>query len=171
MKCIPPRNPCNPTFLPASWWSGQWLVSATCCIWQSYLTCLFEWSHVRVAKQRTQPTVSLTKSQGFVFPHISVLLRPVKRKIKGINAIRNCFSSGHVYTKIQRIMPLKVQVLKWRFVHSRLKSRSHLQQNWVCFLSSLAISWFSASYCKQFGEQAEEMSEDEVSVRRILGHC
>lgn len=59
-------------------------------------------------------------------------------------------------------MPLKVQAFERRFVLSRHKSRSHLQQNWVYFLSSLAISWISASYCKQFGEEADEMSEDKA---------
>lgn len=62
------------------------------------------------------------------------------------------------------MMPLKVQAFEWRFVLSRHKSGSHLQQNWVCFLSSLVISWISASSCKQFGKQAGEMSEDKVSV-------
>lgn len=62
-------------------------------------------------------------------------------------------------------MPLKVQAFEWKFVLSRHKSRSHLQQNWVC-LSSLAISWISASYSKQFGEQADEMSDDKVSLSK-----
>lgn len=63
-------------------------------------------------------------------------------------------------------MPLKVQAFEWKFVLSRHKSRSHLQQNWVCFLSSLAISWISASYSKQFGEQADEMSDDKISLSK-----
>lgn len=62
-------------------------------------------------------------------------------------------------------MPLKVQAFEWKFVLSRHKSRSHLQQNCVC-LSSLAISWISASYSKQFGEQADEMSDDKVSLSK-----